>query len=82
MGAAERPGEGLCYFYEDGSYCQAIIDGEAVNPQLGVTEAGKPRRRLAIACLTCIEENIKCDPDYPRCVQCKTSGRICKMEHA
>ncbi|ROW08897.1 hypothetical protein VMCG_02865 [Cytospora schulzeri] len=64
--AAELPGEGLCYFYDDGSHCKTVIDGEAVNAHWGVTKAGKPRKRLAIACVTCREKKIKCDPDYPR----------------
>ncbi|KAF9880988.1 hypothetical protein CkaCkLH20_01138 [Colletotrichum karsti] len=80
--AAEVPGEGLCYFYDDGSHCKTVIDGEAVNAHWGVTKAGKPRKRLAIACVTCREKKIKCDPDYPRCVQCEKFGRICKFKNA
>lgn len=80
--AAEVPGEGMCYFYDDGSHCKTIIDGEAVNAHWGVTKAGKPRKRLAIACVTCREKKIKCDPDYPRCVQCEKFGRICKFKNA
>ena len=52
VGQREVPGEGLCYIYEDGTYCRAIIDGEPVNPSWGITKAGKPRKRLAQACLT------------------------------
>ncbi|KAF6515535.1 hypothetical protein HZS61_004276, partial [Fusarium oxysporum f. sp. conglutinans] len=80
--AAEVPGEGMCYFYDDGSHCKTVIDGEAVNAHWGVTKAGKPRKRLAIACVTCREKKIKCDPEYPRCVQCKKFGRICKFKNA
>lgn len=80
--AAEVPGEGMCYFYDDGSHCKTIIDGEAVNAHWGVTKAGKPRKRLAIACITCREKKIKCDPDYPRCVQCDKFGRVCKFKNA
>lgn len=80
--AAEVPGEGLCYFYDDGSHCKTVIDGEAVNAQWGVTKAGKPRKRLAIACMTCREKKIKCDPDYPRCLQCEKFGRVCKFKNA
>jgi len=79
---AEVPGEGPCYFYDDGSHCKTVIDGEPVNAHWGVTKAGKPRKRLAIACLTCREKKIKCDPDYPRCVQCEKFGRICKFKNA
>ncbi|VBB76022.1 Putative protein of unknown function [Podospora comata] len=80
--AAEVPGEGMCYFYDDGSHCKTVIDGEQVNAHWGVTKAGKPRKRLAIACVTCREKKIKCDPDYPRCVQCEKFGRVCKFKNA
>jgi hypothetical protein len=79
---ADVPGEGTCYFYDDGTHCKTVIDGEVVNAHWGVTKAGKPRKRLAIACITCREKKIKCDPDYPRCVQCEKFGRICKFKNA
>ncbi|KXJ93115.1 hypothetical protein Micbo1qcDRAFT_194386 [Microdochium bolleyi] len=79
---SEVPGEGLCFFYDDGTHCKAIIDGEQVNAHWGVTKAGKPRKRLAIACLTCREKKIKCDPDFPRCVQCEKFGRVCRFKNA
>ncbi|KFY08563.1 hypothetical protein V492_06120 [Pseudogymnoascus sp. VKM F-4246] len=79
---AEVPGEGICYFYDDGTHCKTVIDGEPVNAHWGVTKAGKPRKRLAIACITCREKKIKCDPDYPRCVQCDKFGRVCKFKNA
>jgi len=79
---AEVPGEGMCYFYDDGTHCKTVIDGEVVNAHWGVTKAGKPRKRLAIACITCREKKIKCDPDFPRCVQCEKFGRICKFKNA
>lgn len=79
---AEVAGEGMCYFYDDGSHCKTSIDGEAVNAHWGVTKAGKPRKRLAIACITCREKKIKCDPDYPKCVQCDKFGRVCKFKNA
>ncbi len=44
----EVPGEGMCYFYDDGTHCKTVIDGEPVNAHWGVTKAGKPRKRLAI----------------------------------
>ncbi len=47
-----------------------------------MTKAGKPRKRLAIACVTCREKKIKCDPDYPQCVQCEKFGRVCKFKNA
>ena len=76
------PGEGLCYVYDDGTHVKKVIDGEHVNAQWGVTKAGKPRKRLAIACLTCREKKIKCDPDEPKCVQCDKSGRECRFQTA
>lgn len=79
---AEVPGEGPCYFYDDGTYCKTVIDDEPVNAHWGVTKAGKPRKRLAIACITCREKKIKCDPDYPRCVQCEKFGRVCRFKNA
>lgn len=74
----EMPGEGLCYIYEDGTYCRAIIDGEPVNPSWGITKAGKPRKRLAQACLTCREKKIKCEPGFPKCHQCTKAQRVCR----
>ncbi|KAJ4377378.1 hypothetical protein N0V83_000203 [Neocucurbitaria cava] len=62
----------------DGTYCRAIIDGEPVNPSWGITKAGKPRKRLAQACLTCREKKIKCEPGYPKCHQCAKSQRVCR----
>lgn len=79
---AEVLGEGMCYFYDDGTYCKTVIDDEPVNAHWGVTKAGKPRKRLAIACITCREKKIKCDPEYPRCVQCEKFGRVCKFKNA
>lgn len=71
------PGEGPVWVYEDGSTCPKIIDGEAVNAHWGVTKAGRPRKRLAIACTTCREKKIKCDPAMPKCAQCEKFGRNC-----
>ncbi|KAK2763093.1 hypothetical protein FQN54_009727 [Arachnomyces sp. PD_36] len=75
-------GEGLCYIYSDGSYCPKLIDGEPVNADWGVTKAGKPRKRLAQACITCREKKIKCHPNLPKCDQCQKSGRQCRFESA
>ena len=82
IGERMFPGEGLCYVYDDGSHVRKIIDGEAVNAQWGVTKAGKPRKRLAIACITCREKKIKCDPSEPKCVQCDKAGRECRFQTA
>lgn len=78
----EDPAEGICYFYNDSTHCKTVIDGEPVNAHWGVTKAGKPRKRLAIACITCREKKIKCNSDYPRCVQCVKFGRACKFKSA
>ena len=75
-------GEGLCYIYADGSYCPKTIDGVPVNANWGITKAGKPRKRLAQACLTCREKKIKCQPNLPKCEQCQKSGRVCRFENA
>ena len=76
------PGEGAVWVYEDGTTCPKIVDGEPVNAEWGVTKAGKPRKRLAIACTSCREKKIKCDPAEPRCVQCEKFGRDCKFATA
>lgn len=76
------PGEGPCYVYEDGTHVRKFIDGELVNAQWGITKAGRPRRRLAIACMTCREKKIKCDPTDLKCVQCDKSGRECHFQSA
>ncbi|KAL8769414.1 MAG: hypothetical protein Q9209_004642 [Squamulea sp. 1 TL-2023] len=82
VGEQDVPGEGPCWIYEDGSICKKIIDGELVNAQWGVTKAGKPRKRLAIACTTCREKKIKCDPAEGRCLQCEKIGRECRFTTA
>lgn len=75
-------GEGLCYVYANGSCCPKIIDGTPVNANWGITKAGKPRKRLAQACLTCREKKIKCHPNLPKCDQCQKAGRVCRFENA
>jgi hypothetical protein len=84
IGEGDIPGEGPSWFYEDGTTCKKMIDGELVNAQWGVTKAGKPRKRLAIACTTCREKKIKCDPAEPnsKCVQCEKFGRECRFTTA
>ncbi|KAJ5176873.1 uncharacterized protein N7482_002750 [Penicillium canariense] len=72
----------LCFVYADGSHQPKIVDGKPVNPNWGVTKAGKPRKRLAQACLTCREKKIKCQPNRPKCDQCQKSGRGCRFENA
>lgn len=75
-------GEGVCYIYSDGSHCPKYRNGELVNANWGVTKAGKPRKRLAQACLTCRSKKIKCIPNLPKCDQCRRSGRNCRYENA
>lgn len=82
VGEQDIPGEGPCWVYEDGSICRKVIDGEVVNAQWGVTKAGKPRKRLAIACTTCREKKIKCDPGEGKCQQCEKFGRECRFTTA
>ncbi|KAL9598293.1 MAG: hypothetical protein Q9219_004594 [cf. Caloplaca sp. 3 TL-2023] len=82
VGEQDIAGEGPCWVYEDGSICRKVIDGEAVNAQWGVTKAGKPRKRLAIACTTCREKKIKCDPGEGKCQQCEKFGRECRFTTA
>ena len=74
--------DGPVWVYEDGTTCPKVIDGEQVNAEWGVTKAGKPRKRLAIACTSCREKKIKCDPAEPKCVQCEKNGRVCKFATA
>ncbi|KAF2029115.1 hypothetical protein EK21DRAFT_113174 [Setomelanomma holmii] len=66
------------YICEDGTDCRAITDDEPLNPVWGITKAGKPRKRLAQACLTCREKKIKCEPGYPKCQQCAKSQQVCR----
>ena len=82
IGEEDIPGEGPCYIYEDGSHLRMTIDGEAVNSQWGVTKAGKARKRLAIACITCREKKIRCEPGDIKCAQCEKSGRDCRFQVA
>ncbi|KAI9884184.1 MAG: hypothetical protein M1823_004023 [Watsoniomyces obsoletus] len=82
VGQGFIPGEGPVFYYDDGSHCKTIIDGDQVNPHWGVTKANKPRKRLAVACLTCREKKIKCDPDFPRCMQCEKLGHECRFQNA
>lgn len=82
IGEEEVLGKGLCYIYDDGSHCPKAIEGDSVNPQWGVTKAGKPRKRLAQACTTCREKKIRCDPGsgVSKCSQCLKFNRECRFE--
>ncbi|KAJ5442878.1 hypothetical protein N7445_004629 [Penicillium cf. griseofulvum] len=75
----------LCFVYADGSFCPKFIDGTPVNANWGITKAGRPRKRLGLACLTCREKKIKCNPNPTAeavCDQCRKSGRECRFESA
>jgi hypothetical protein len=76
------PGSGVCYIYDDGTHCPKAVNGDSVNPQWGVTKAGKPRKRLAQACATCREKKIRCDPgsSLSKCSQCLKFNRECRFE--
>ena len=74
--------EGNCYIFDDRSCGPIFIDGEDVHPPWGITKAGKPRKRLAQACISCREKKVKCDPGSPKCLQCHKFGRECRFESA
>jgi hypothetical protein len=77
--AEEVPGQGKFYVYEGGHRIPAQVDGEAVNPNWGLTKAMRPRKRLAQACLDCREKKIKCEPGQSNtCVQCEKAKRPCR----
>ncbi|KAF2230222.1 hypothetical protein EV356DRAFT_454307 [Viridothelium virens] len=78
IGKREIEGEGSCWIFADGTYCRTVVDGEPVNPSWGVTKAGKARKRLAQACLTCREKKIKCEPGFPKCTQCEKTRKVCR----
>jgi Fungal Zn(2)-Cys(6) binuclear cluster domain len=48
----------------------------------GTTKAGKPRKRLAQACLSCRQKKIRCHPNpkTTKCLQCEKAGSGCKFE--
>lgn len=70
------------YVYED-----AVIGTRELTPAdvgcspWGITKAGKPRKRLSQACVTCREKKIKCDPGGgAKCSQCFRFNRECKFD--
>ncbi|KZZ98016.1 Zn(2)-C6 fungal-type DNA-binding domain protein [Ascosphaera apis ARSEF 7405] len=82
VGEKHVDGQGLCYVYSDGTHCPKYIKGEPVNAKWGITKAGRPRKRLAQACMACRHRKIKCTPGSPKCEQCKRSGKTCRFENA
>ena len=73
-------GRGPCFVYDDGTVAQKLVNGDTTNTKWGTTKAGKPRKRLGQACNTCREKKIRCDPQLPKCAQCRKFGRDCKFE--
>lgn len=74
----EVPGQGKLHFYIDGTRCKATVNGEPVKSEWGVTKTGKPRRRLAVACLACRRKKIKCSPKESTCARCDRMGLPCR----
>ena len=61
------------------------VDGITVNPEWGLTKAGKARQRLPVACLTCRTKKIKCliNKDGGPCLNCLKSASLkntCRIE--
>lgn len=83
-GADPRP-YGDSYMFEHSA-------GESLRPSIwqdtqlhvdwGRTKAGKPRKRLAQACLSCRKKKIRCHPNLAtaRCQQCEKSSANCRFE--
>jgi len=51
VGHRAVPGKGPCLIYNDGTVCPTVINSDEVSLEWGYTKAGKPRKRLAQACL-------------------------------
>jgi hypothetical protein len=77
LGVESLPGKGTFHLYEDGYRIPTQVDGEAVNPQWGLTKANKPRKRLALACLHCRGKKTRCEPGVNGCLQCVKAKRTC-----
>ena len=52
------------------------------NGYFGITKAGRPRKRLAQACVACRERKTKCEPNNlsKTCRACQKSGRGCRFD--
>ncbi len=52
------------------------------HPDWGVTKAGKPRKRLAQACINCRQKKIRChpNPNLMKCAQCERTQVECRFE--
>ena len=70
--------EGMCYIYDDGTYCPVFVNGEWVNPGYGLTKTGKARKRLRQACKSCNSKKVKCQPGYTKCDHCEKAHLTCE----
>ena len=77
VGSRDIINEGLCHIYDDGFFIPAYVNGEWVNPELGLTKNGKPRKRLGRACKSCNSKKIKCEPGHRKCRQCEKAQIEC-----
>ena len=69
------------------SHARGTVSGkpwhEAVaHPDWGLTKAGKPRKRLAQACINCRQKKIRChpNPNLMQCAQCEKTQTDCRFE--
>lgn len=53
------------------------IDDSAPAWSMLKTKAGKPRKRLPLACITCRKKKIRCSGEHPACKQCLRSRIPC-----
>jgi hypothetical protein len=80
LGDVLLPGQTFCYVCENSSYLRKkAIDREVVDAKWGLTKAGKPRKRLAQACMACRKKKIRCNPNSPKCAQCNKNGLECRF---
>ncbi|KAI9726085.1 MAG: hypothetical protein M1828_002093 [Chrysothrix sp. TS-e1954] len=83
VGVKEIPGHGENYVFSDASTVPTQINGDPVNPNWGITKAGKPRKRLAQACTECREKKVKCEPgetETSKCNHCSRLNRDCRRQ--
>ncbi|KAI4850977.1 hypothetical protein E4T45_05269 [Aureobasidium sp. EXF-8846] len=66
------------YNPRESSNSPTIIDREGNNPTWGITKAGKARKRLAQACLTCRAKKVKCEPRGESCLTCMVHKWNCQ----
>lgn len=76
-GSGDIGNEGLCHIYSDGTYIPAYVNGVRVNPELGLTKIGNPRKRLGRACINCNSKKVKCERGLSKCRQCEKTQIDC-----